>query len=111
MRAFPSRFVTGRAIVTTPAEIDIGNAGDLREALLSAAAARQPVLVVDMTSTEFCDSTGLNVLVRAVSRAEQDAAQMRLVVRGQALQRILAVTGVGGMFPLYDSLTEALATA
>ncbi len=52
-------------VVTTPDEIDIGNAWQLREALLSAAVTGSPAVIVDMSGTEFCDSTGLNVLVRA----------------------------------------------
>jgi anti-sigma B factor antagonist len=109
--SFPLTVRDGMAIVTTPAEIDISNAGQLRGALLAAAAEHQPVMILDMTATEFCDSTGLNVLVRAYQQAERDAVQMRLVVRGPALRRILAVTGVGGLFPLYESLTTALAPA
>jgi anti-sigma B factor antagonist len=107
--SFPVTVRDGMAIVTTPAEIDISNAVLLRGALLAAAAAHQPVLIVDMTGTEFCDSTGLNVLVRAYQQAELEDKLMRLVVGGPALRRILSVTGVGGMFRVYESLTEALA--
>lgn len=98
-------------MVTTPDEIDIGNAGLLRAALLTAAADRQPVIVVDMTGTEFCDSTGLNVLVRALKQADDEGRQLRLAVQGTALQRILKVTGVGSMFQIYPSLDEALEAA
>jgi len=98
----------GIVVVTTPDEIDIGNAWQLREALVSAAALALPVIVVDMTDTEYCDSTGLNVLVRGGKRATDDGGELRLVVGGAALQRILDVTGVGSMFRVYDSLDRAL---
>jgi anti-sigma B factor antagonist len=106
---FPVSELDGQAVVTTPDEIDIGNAGLLREALLAAAASRRPVVIVDMSGTEFCDSTGLNVLVRAHKQAEAEGYSLRLVVRGAALTRILNVTGVGSMFEIYDSLGLALA--
>jgi anti-sigma B factor antagonist len=107
--SFPVTQRDGIVVVTTPDEIDIGNAWQLREALVSAAAAALPVVVVvDMTGTEYCDSTGLNVLVRAGKRATDDGGELRLVVGGAALQRILAVTGVGSMFRVYDSLDRAL---
>ena len=109
--SFPVTAAEGQTVVTTPDEIDIGNAGLLREALLMAAADRQPVIVVDMTGTRFCDSTGLNVLVRALKQADDDGRQLRLVVHDAALQRILKVTGVGSMFQLYPSLDEALGAA
>jgi anti-sigma B factor antagonist len=95
-------------VVTTPDEIDIGNAWQLREALLSAAVTGPPAVIVDMSGTEFCDSTGLNVLVRALKRATEEGSELRLVVRGTALLRILTVSGVGSMFRVYDSLDLAL---
>lgn len=99
------------AVVTTPDEIDINNAGLLGEALLAAAAAGQPVVIVDMTGTEFCDSTGVSVLVRALRQAEQADAQLTLVVRTPGLRRMLAVSGVGSLFQTYDSLAEAVDAA
>jgi anti-anti-sigma factor len=101
----------GLTVVTTPDEIDITNAGLLRDALLAAAAGGQPVVVVDMTGTEFCDSTGLNVLVRALRQAEQADIELLLVVRASALQRMLAVSGVGELFRTYGSLAEAVDAA
>lgn len=101
----------GLAVVTTPEEIDISNAGLLRDALLSATASGQPVIVVDMSGTEFCDSTGLNVLVRALAQAAEVGSELRLVMGGTGLQRVLAVTGVAGMFRVYETLGKALEAA
>ena len=105
---FAVQVVAGRAVVTTPDEIDIANAAQFREALMAAARSGGPAIVVDMTGTEFCDSTGLNVLVRAHRQADEVGMDLRLVIRAIALQRILDVTGVGSMFGRYDTLDEAL---
>ena len=107
---FPVTVRDGLAIVTTPAEIDIGNAGLLRAALQEAADTRLPLTVVDLTSTEFCDSTGLSVLVRALRQAEDDGTKLRLVLGGPAVRRILTVTGVAGLFQIFDSLEQAAKT-
>ncbi len=98
----------GLVVVATPDEIDVGNAGLLRAALREAAAQDQPAIIVDMSATEFCDSTGLNVLVRALRQAAESDRELRLVVGGAALRRILKVTGMASMFRSYDSLDEAL---
>jgi anti-sigma B factor antagonist len=103
--------VDGLAVVTTPDEIDVANAAQFRAALLAAARRGGPVLVVDMGGTEFCDSTGLNVLVRALRQEDQIGTTMRLVVRTSALKRILSVSGVGSMFGCYDSLDQAVHAA
>jgi anti-sigma B factor antagonist len=108
---FPVNRSNGLAVVTTPDEIDISNAGLLREALLAAAAGGQPVVIVDMCGTEFCDSTGLSVLVQALRRAEQADTQVTLVVCTPALRRMLTVSGVGGLFQTHGSLAEAVDAA
>ena len=104
---YPVTLTHGLVIVATPVEIDIGNAGLLRAALQAAADARRPVTVVDMTTTQFCDSTGLSVLVRALRQADENGTQFRLVLGGPAVQRILTVTGVAGLFQQYESLEQA----
>lgn len=109
--SFPLSAQHGRAVVTTPEEIDISNAGLLREALASAIASGQPLIVVDMSGTEFCDSTGLNVLIRGLGQAQQAGVELRLVMGGAGLQRVLTVTGVAGMFRIYDTLGQALEAA
>jgi anti-sigma B factor antagonist len=105
--SFPVAERRGQAVVTTPDEIDLRNADSLRAALIAAAATNQPVVIVDMSGTEFCDSSGLNALVRAKKQADVDGRQLHLVVRGAALTRILAVSGMGSLFQIFDSLDEA----
>jgi anti-sigma B factor antagonist len=109
--SFPVLVRDGFAVVTTPEEIDISNARPLRDALVSAARSGQRRIVVDMSGTEYCDSTGLNVLVRARAQAEEDGGELWLVMGGSALQRILTVTGVAGLFRIYDTLGQALEAA
>jgi anti-sigma B factor antagonist len=105
---FTVREVDGVPVVSAPEDIDIGNAAGLRSALLRAAAGH-PVIVVDLSSTEFCDSSGLNVLVRALRRAQADGGEVRLVATTAPVLRILSVTGVDTVLPLFASVAEALA--
>ena len=66
---FAVSWTDGLAVVTARTEIDITNAGLLRAALLSVLEKPPVVIVVDMADTDFCDSTGLNVLVRVQKQA------------------------------------------
>ena len=100
--------VDGLTVVTTPEEIDMTNAELLRAALVAARTSSSAVVVVDMSSTEYCDSTGLNTLVRAQKKVSDDGGELRLVVRTSAVQRMLAVTGVEKLFGVYPTLTGAL---
>ena len=109
MSAQPFRIsdTRGVPIVAAPKEIDISNAGDLRSALLTAAA-QSRIVVVDLSDTEYCDSSGLNVLVGALRRAQADGGEVRLVATQPAVLRILNVTGIGSLFRVRASLEEAL---
>ena len=86
--SFPLEVVSGVPVVTAPEEIDITNAAGLRAALLEAAAHGSRTLVVDMAQTQFCDSAGLNVLVRAHKRAQADGGELLLVICTAAVLRI-----------------------
>lgn len=95
-------------IVSAPSDIDITNSAQFRAALLRAAGLG-PVVVADLSRTEFCDSSGLNVLVRELRRAQDGDRDLRLVVSTAPLERILTVTGVDTIFRVFPSLRAALA--
>ena len=107
--SFPVEVVGGVPVVTAPEEIDITNAAGLRAALLEAAAHGSRTLVVDMAQTQFCDSAGLNVLVRAHKRAQADGGELVLVICTAAVLRIFAVTGIDHLLPSFPNLEQALA--
>jgi anti-anti-sigma factor len=107
--SFPVEVVSGVPVVTAPEEIDITNAAGLRAALLEAAAHGSRTLVVDMAQTQFCDSAGLNVLVRAHKRAQADRGEVLLVICTAAVLRIFAVTGIDHLIPNFPNLDQALA--
>jgi anti-sigma B factor antagonist len=107
--SFPVEMVGGLLVVAAPEEIDITNAAGLREALLQAGAPGNGTLVVDMSRTQYCDSAGLNVLVRAHKRAQADGGELLLVICGAAVLRIFAVTGIDRLIPTFPSLGHALA--
>jgi len=109
--SFPVQVVGGVPVVTAPEEIDITNAAGLRAALLEAAAHGSGTLVVDMAQTQFCDSAGLNVLVRAHKRARADGGELLLVICAAAVLRIFAVTGIDHLIPNFPDLEQALASA
>ena len=107
--SFPVEMAGGVPVVAAPEEIDITNAAGLRAALLRAAAPGYGTLVVDMSRTQFCDSAGLNVLVRAHQRTQAEGGVLLLVICGAAVLRIFAVTGIDRLIPTFPSLGQALA--
>jgi anti-anti-sigma factor len=103
------RWVGQRAVIAMPAEIDVTNADQARQALLSAASLGAAVLVIDMSGTTFCDSAGVGALIAAHHQATPAGTQLRLVAPG--VLRILTVAGADQLLPLYPNLQAALAEA
>ena len=99
------------AVATLPVEIDIANADQVREDLLTVLNRGPATLVVDMAGTTFCDSAGVNAIVRAYKRAAASGARMRLVVSAPTVQRVLAITGVDRLVGTYPTVAAALIAA
>jgi len=98
----------GMPIVTPPLEVDLGNA-EAFGAALAAASRGHATVVVDMTSTEFCDSSGLSALASAMCRAQAAGGELRLVVGSPVVRKVLAVTGMDSVCAMFDRLPEAIA--
>jgi anti-sigma B factor antagonist len=104
----PYEVVNGVPVVAAPEEIDVTNAPDVRSVLQEAAADGHGTLVLDMTKTRFCDSSGIHTLLAVHKRAQADDGELLLVIPHPAALRIFAITGVDRVIPNVTSLEEAV---
>jgi anti-anti-sigma factor len=107
---FPVSWYGQTAVVGLPAEIDLTIADGAREALLAVLNQGARGLVVDMTSTTFCDSAGITALVRATRRAAANGATMRLAATAQPVLRVLSLVGIDRLIDVYPSVNAARAS-
>jgi anti-anti-sigma factor len=99
----------GHTAVFTPAgELDHHTADLLSEPLGAAMDAGATRLVVDCSQLEFCDSTGLNVLLGARLRAESQGGSVHLAAMRPTVARVLEITGAEAVFTVHDTLDQAL---
>jgi anti-sigma B factor antagonist len=106
------KMINGVPVVTAPAGIDIAAAGQLCAVLLDTAARGHTTVVVDMSGTVFCHSSGLHTVLRAHKRAVAEGGELRLVVPADgAVPRILNLTGLDLFLPCFSSVAGALAPA
>ena len=106
---FPVAVVGGVPVVAAPEDIDITNAEALRSALFTEASNGHGALVVDMTRTRFCDSSGLHALLAVHRRAEAEGREVLLVIPCTTVLRVFALTAMDRVIPNFTTLAEALA--
>jgi anti-anti-sigma factor len=95
--------------MTLSAEVDISNAEQARDDLLSVVMRGASLVIADMTATTFCDSAGVSALVRVARRAAAAGSGLRLATATPAVCRVLALTGVDKLIEIYPSVAAALA--
>ena len=104
----PVSMLRGVPVIRAPGEIDVASAEPLRAVLAETAARGHATIVVDLSATRFCDSAGLNALVSAARQARAEGGEVRLVVTSEAVSRIVELTGVDRVIPVYASLEDAV---
>ncbi len=83
-------------LVVVEGEVDVSNAGELRDALNAAAADEGPAkpITVDLADVSYIDSTGIGVLVGAKNRATQAGTSFVVTNPQRNVARVLSLLGV-----------------
>ncbi|MDX6205041.1 MAG: anti-sigma factor antagonist [Frankiales bacterium] len=97
-------------VISVAGEIDMATVSGLRDALETALHQPDPRLILDLSRVDFCDSSGLAVLVAARRRLPAEAP-LRLAGAQPIVARVLQVTGLAEVFPQFRSVTEAINAA
>lgn len=107
------RRVPGVAIVTLVGEHETYTAPDI-ERELDSALADGLATIVDLTQTDFVDSSVVNVLLRSRDEAQRRGQRFALVVddaTGWSVRQLLEVTGLVSIFPIAETRDDAIAGA
>ncbi|MGA5193034.1 STAS domain-containing protein [Streptomyces exfoliatus] len=97
----------GTVVLLLQGELDYGTAAPLRDALEGNAGADR--VVVDCSGLRFCDSTGLNLLLRTRQRMLDHGGRLDLAGLRPSVDRMLEITGARTVFRVYGDAAEALA--
>ena len=98
-------------ILTIAGELDVVGAPELRQLVLREVAAGHHHLVLDLTGVDYIDSFGLGVLIGALKRVRLLDGELRLVVPGSRVRRVLEVCDLDRVFVLYPDLDSAMLTS
>jgi anti-sigma B factor antagonist len=96
----------GLVRVALKGELDLSTVNKVEEELESLEAGGAKLIVLDMSSLTFLDSTGLRCLVTADQRA-RDAGRRLVLVRGpDAVQRVFTITRLEERLEMVDDLAS-----
>jgi anti-sigma B factor antagonist len=102
--------LAGLTVGTFPAEVDVTNAFVIRDQLLRLLGEVSGPLVLDLTTTDFCDCSCVGVLLRAGREAVARRTRLCLVLPADGpVRRIAAVTGLDRRVPVTTSVAGARA--
>lgn len=101
----------GESVLRLTGELDHDSAPTLRTAFARCDDAGATRVLVDCSDLDFCDSTGINLLLDARTRAQARGGIIALVGMTPRVARVFEITGAATLFPRYASLAEARTAA
>jgi anti-anti-sigma factor len=104
---------SGVRVIVLSGEQDLASAGGLRLALAGAREAARGV-VVELSIVSFVDSTILGAIVEGLRECKEDGRGFAVVASDrddEAVPRLLGMTGLRTVFPVYESRETAIARA
>jgi anti-sigma B factor antagonist len=100
----------GQVIVALRGVLDVADAVSVAAAL-TAVAARQRDIIIDLAGLEFIDSSGVAALVRGRRQARYAGGELLLAAPQQQVLRVLTLTRLIDVFPIHASVAEAACSA
>lgn len=101
----------GCTVVAVKGEVDLATAPTLKNRLLELVASGSREIVVDLTATDFLDSTGLGAVVAAYKRVRAHDGNLRLVATAARVKRVFEITNLDRVVPICATIEEACAKA
>jgi anti-sigma B factor antagonist len=100
--------VEGWTVVTVSGDLDVLSAPRLRDRLDETVGSGAYRLLVDLTPTEFIDSSGLSALVGGLKVVRALGGDMTLVCPPGNTRRIIEIIALDQVFKLYDRREDAM---
>ncbi len=92
----------GLVHISLRGELDLSTVGKVDEELQSVEGSGPNVLVLDLSTLTFLDSTGLRCVVRADERARDEGRRLVVVKGPEAVQRVFEITRLEERLEIVD---------
>jgi anti-sigma B factor antagonist len=98
----------GVAVVQPQGRLTMVAAPQLRQLVAETVTSGRTRIVVDLSATEFMDSSGLGALIAGLKTARQAGGDLRIACLGPQVATVLQLTNLDRVLRPYDSVAEAL---
>ena len=102
------KHLNGAIILSIQGEVDLANAASLRTALTSAIGTGTRLIVVDLTSLRYIDSSGINVLLETNRNFAKDGCMLVIAVVPSMIQRTFKIVGLEQAIPIFPTVEAAV---
>lgn len=79
-------------------EIDIYTANELKDSLIESISSKSKDVILNASSLEYIDSTGLGVLIGILKRLKTDGKDIYIINAKQNVRKIFNITGLDKIF-------------
>ncbi|MET0704161.1 MAG: STAS domain-containing protein [Mycobacterium sp.] len=101
---FTTRTIDSNITVIKPVgRLNMAGASTLRKQLQGIVDGGSSRIVVDLSTTEFIDSSGLGALISGLNIARQVGGDLRIAATPQQVSTVLELTNLNRVLPTYDS--------
>ncbi|MFI9243830.1 STAS domain-containing protein [Streptomyces sp. NPDC053086] len=104
--AHPSR--SGPVVLRLAGELDHYTGPSLRQAVEDVLRSPGAGVVADLSGLEYCDSTGMTVIITAYHRALAAGSSFSVAGLSPAMVQLFRVAGLDQLFTLHSSVQEAV---
>lgn len=101
----------GCMVVAVRGEVDLATAPTLKNRLLELVTNGSTAIVVDLSATDFLDSTGLGAVVAAYKRVRAHDGHLTLVATAARVKRVFEITNLDRVVPICTTIEDACAKA
>lgn len=100
--------VDGGAVLVPSGRLTVVTAPQLRSVVAEQLAASARLIIVDLSATDFVDSSGLGALVSCLKSARQAGGDLRLVAPTEQVAMVLRMTNLDRILQPRASVDDAL---
>lgn len=108
MTSIDVREADGGVVLAPTGRLTVVTAPNLRSAVADRIAAGDRIIVVDLSATDFVDSSGLGALVSCLKSARQAGGDLRIVAPTEQVAMVLKMTNLDRILQPRASVADAL---